>query len=82
MWYNLDDKMIDDCIQETIEWRKTEKQREAEEIQQDHEKFVTENPVLVENLISSEMAGLGFDPNNWKRNEKSNDNSNYQEVYQ
>jgi translation initiation factor IF-2 len=69
MWNTLDHQTIDDCIEETIEWRKSEKQREAEEIQEDHEKFITENPVLVENIFSSEMAELGFDPSKWKNNQ-------------
>ncbi len=78
MWNTLDHQTIDDCIEETIEWRKSEKQREAEEIQEDHEKFITENPVLVENIFSSEMAELGFDPSKWKN--KQNGSSTAEAV--
>lgn len=66
LWETFDQQTIDDCIQETVEWRKTEKQRESEEIQEDHEKFVAENSELVEDLFSQEIAELGFDPSKWK----------------
>ncbi len=69
LWTTFDQQTIDDCIQETIEWRKTDKQREAEEIQEDHQKFVSENPELVEDILTNEIAELGFDPTKWKKRE-------------
>jgi hypothetical protein len=67
LWNTFDQQTIDDCIQETVEWRKTDKQREAEEIQEDHEKFVMENPEIVEDILTNEILELGFDPAKWER---------------
>lgn len=67
-------------MQETAEWRKPAKQREAEEIKEDHEKFVSENPELVEDLFANEIAELGFDPSKWKRNYASNPEPEAAEV--
>jgi hypothetical protein len=68
LWNNFDHAFIDDCVDETIEWRKSEEQRKAEEVKEDHESFITANPELVEDIFSSEMAELGFDPSKWRKN--------------
>jgi len=55
LWSNFDHQTIDDCVIETIEWRKPEEERKKEEDQEHYQEFLAKNPNFAENFFEEAL---------------------------